>query len=310
MMLHPAVSIIIVNWNGKADTLACLESLRADSYPAKRVIVVDNGSSDDSVSTLRGRFPEVTVLETGRNLGFTGGNNAGIRAALGAGAEYVYLLNNDTICEPGALSELVRTAEGDRSIGIVTPVIHYFDHPNELWFAGSRIDLPWGVAVHDNTRRPSRDAAPYPVPWVSGCAMLIPRHLIAKLNGFDDRYFLIWEDVDLSLRARAAGARVVVAPAARIYHKVSRSVGTSSANGCYYHVRNNLLLLRTVLKRGYARAAARVVLTRLREAIREIVMKPHRPDRLFATMTAVRDHLMRRYGGRVIYRAETVRRIS
>src|ERR1700680_2070945 len=98
----PLVAVVIVNWNGREDTAACLESLRRDGYPRQFVIVVDNDSADGSAAAVRSGFPEATVIEAGANLGFTGGNNLGIRRALDEGADYVYLLNNDTVVEPGS----------------------------------------------------------------------------------------------------------------------------------------------------------------------------------------------------------------
>src|SRR5262245_13324392 len=109
--MSPKVAVILVNWNGKADTLACLESLRQDSYVNKQAIVVDNGSTDDSVRVIRDSFPATTLLEAGANLGFTGGNNIGIEHALRSGADYIFLLNNDTTVDPSAIFALVQSAE-------------------------------------------------------------------------------------------------------------------------------------------------------------------------------------------------------
>ena len=291
------VAIIIVNWNGKTDTLECLASLGADTYRCKQIIVVDNGSADDSVSAIRSAFPEVTVLETGTNLGFTGGNNVGINYALELGVDYIYLLNNDTTVEPNALAALVATAEMNPSYGLVTPVIHYFDRPEEVWFGGSLMDLSRGMAVHDNSHIPARTEAPREIPWASGCAMLVCADVVRLLGGFDDRYFLNWEDVDLSLRLRAAGRRIALVPSARIYHKVGRSFAIAKGTGCYYHLRNNLLLL--ALHGGCLarRAMFFVVASRLRETLGAIVNCQATPgETLPITIRAIRDHSRHRYG--------------
>ena len=223
----PCVCIVTINWNGLADTLECLASLRGDTYANKRLIVVDNGSSDDSVAVIRRRFPEVTVLEAGRNLGFTGANNLGLLHALEA--KYIYWLNNDTVSDPHAVESLVAAAEAENGFGILTPLIRYFDPPREPWFAGSRMALDQGIAVHDNEHPAAIDDAPFEIPWASGCAMFARVELMRKLGGFDDRFFLNWEDVDLCLRTRAAGSRVGLVPSARIDHKVGRSFATASA---------------------------------------------------------------------------------
>ena len=293
----PKVAIIIVNWNGKADTLECLASLSQDMYPNKQVIMVDNGSADGSVAVIRAAYPSVTVLETGANLGFTGGNNVGINHALEQGTDYVFLLNNDTTVESDALTALVKAAEVDSKYGLLTPVIHYFDKPSEAWFAGSRMDLTRGAAYHDNSRVPARTERPREIPWASGCAMLVRAAIIQELGGFDDRYFLNWEDVDLSLRVRKLGSKIGLVPSSRIYHKVGRSFAAARGAGYYYYVRNNLLLLSIHGGRKPGRAMLRVLAARLRESV--TAMKNHEASSVRAlptTINAVQDFLCRRYG--------------
>lgn len=262
----PNVWIIIVNWNGLEDTQECLASLRQDHYGDKHILIIDNGSSDNSATALCGAYPEVEVIQAGTNLGFTGGNNLGIRHALAAGADYVYLLNNDTTSEPHALEALVAAAEAYPEYGLVTPVIHYYDHPEEAWFAGSQLDLSRGTAVHDNSHVPARDATPIEIPWASGCAMLIRAEWLRRLQGFDDRYYLNWEDVDFCLRLRALGKTVGLVPAARVYHKVGRSFAKSNT-GRYYHIRNQLLLVSQYAGRRARWTAGGVIAERLLESV-------------------------------------------
>jgi GT2 family glycosyltransferase len=135
MLRLPRVDIIVLNWNGLRDTLHCLQSLKRADYPAFRVLVVDNGSSDASSTSIRQRFPEVTLIENSENLGFTGGNNIGMRQALEEEADYVLLLNNDTEVAPDAVRLLVETAESDPRIGIAGPIIYYYDRPKMIWEA-------------------------------------------------------------------------------------------------------------------------------------------------------------------------------
>ena len=292
----PSVAIIILIWNGQDDTVECLESLRKDTYSSKKVIVVDNGSSDDSAAVIRARFPEVTLIETGANLGFTGGNNVGIRHAIAHGADYVYILNNDTTVEPDSLSALIAAAEAAPKFGLLAPVMHYFDPPREIWFAGSRIVLASGLAVHDNSRNPNRTEAPYEVPWVSGCAMLMPASLASKLGGFDERYYLTSEDVDLSLRVSREGYAVVTVPAARIYHKGGKSGKRISGIGYYYVVRNKLLLVKNHCGKGYVFAALRIVGFHLWDLVRRRREAKVRLRYFRSVIDAVHDHLLRRYG--------------
>lgn len=303
-MKSPSVAVIILIWNGREDTVECLESLRRDIYPEKQIIVVDNGSSDDSVTFIRAHFPEVKLIETGANLGFTGGNNVGIRHAIAHGANYIYVLNNDTTVEPDALGILIAAAEATPRFGLLAPVMHYFDPPREIWFAGSRIALGSGLAVHDNSRNPKRTEAPYEVPWVSGCAMLMPSKLARELNGFDERYYLTSEDVDLSLRVIRAGYAVVTVPAARIYHKGGRSGKRISGLGYYYVVRNKLLLVRNHCGNGYIPAALRIVGFHFWDLVRRRREISARLRYLRSMFDAIYDHMLHRYGP---YRSSAVK---
>ena len=291
------VAIIIVNWNGKADTLACLASLRADDYPCKHIIVVDNGSHDNSVSVIRANYPEVEVLSTGENLGFTGGNNAGIARAVESGAGYIFLLNNDTTLEADALTELVRAAEAHPDAGLCTPLIRYYDRPEEVWFGGSRITLANAWATHDNRALPEQNAGVQDIPWASGCAMLIPTEMMRQLGGFDDRFFLNWEDVDLSLRIGKAGRKIILVPAAVIYHKVGRAISTAGGAGLYYHVRNRLLLLRIYSKQRYSLNYGRVLLSVSRTALRAFIHHENNGlSGLRLVWRAICDDLLGRFG--------------
>lgn len=295
-MQSPPVSIIVLNWNGKSDTLECLDSLRRDLYPNKKILVVDNGSTDDSVARIKESFPEIEIIETGENLGFTGGNNVGIEHCLSS-CDYVYLLNNDTVSEPEALSELVEAAQSAPEFGVLTPLIFYYDRPDEPWFCGSSLRLDKGIAVHDNSQIPQISDGTTELLWASGCALLVRADLMKQLKGFDSRYFLNWEDVDLSLRARALGSRIGIVPSARIQHKVSRSFQGISHVGLYYYVRNNLLLVRTHNAKHFRKAACHILFSRLRDNFRDL--RKRRPNALLSTRAifhAANDDRKRRYG--------------
>lgn len=296
------LAVIIVNWNGKVDTLECLSSLRLSATDSQTnlhqtIIVVDNGSCDDSIESIKREFPEVLLLETGENLGFTGGNNVGIRYALGLNFDFLFLLNNDTTVEVGALDKLVRVAQNTPEFGLFVPLIPYFDAHEAIWFGGSRIDLKRAKAVHDNTDvlLPAQELKE--IPWATGCAMLLPASVMRQLNGFDERFFLIWEDVDLSLRVRALGLKIGIVPATRIFHKVSRSFASYSSVGRYYYVRNNLLWAQVHLGRNYPRAARRIMRSSLRDSL-SCLKKGHREPRnpLLVTYYAWKDHFTGHYG--------------
>ncbi len=299
----PRVAVILVNWNGKADTLECLASLSAIEYSNVQIIVVDNGSHDDSATCIRNAFPAVELIETKANLGFTGGNNVGIKCALKSDANFIFLLNNDTTIEPQAINELVKSAQENPSFGLLTPVVNYYDRPAEAWFCGSRLDMKRGIAVHDNAHPLQRDEGIRETAWASGCTMFFPADVLRRLRGFDDRYFLNWEDVDLSLRVRRAGFKIGLVPSARVFHKVGRAFeqaqASGSATGLYYSFRNNLLLVRLHSGRWAWSATLCVLGRQLRERARMIAHKnPHAWKGLKVACRAARDHLLRRYGAR------------
>src|SRR5947209_4456075 len=138
----PRVSLILLNWNSYEVTADCLLSIRKLDYPNFEVVLVDNGSHDSSIEELEKNFPEVRSIRNEKNLGFTGGNNVGIRDALERGADYLLLLNNDTVVAPDFLTEMVRVAESDSKIGILNPKIYFFEPSDRLWYGGG-ILKPW-----------------------------------------------------------------------------------------------------------------------------------------------------------------------
>lgn len=237
------IYIIVLNWNGKTDTLECLKSLRAITYDNYQVLMVDNGSEDDSVTTVRQAFPEVEILETGKNLGFAGGNNKGIKYALEKGCDYAYLLNNDTTVEPNCLKTLVDTMEADLKIGLVSSKIFYHSEPDILWFAGGKNNWMKNSGGHLGLNQ--KDAPEFnhqkEVEFLTGCSLLISRALLEKIGVLAEDYFLYYEDVDYSMRAQNTGYKTVYVPTSIIYHKVSRSTKPGSPSYIYYHTRNRLV---------------------------------------------------------------------
>lgn len=221
------VAIIIVNWNGRDDTLACLHSLRSLTYPNTEVILVDNGSSDGSVESVQHRHPEVTVLAQRENLRFAGGNNEGIRHALGAGAELLLLLNNDTIVGPDFLSFLVQRMSSEPRCGMAAPKILYHDDPQRIWYAGGIVSFWTGTLRHRGIREldAGQYDAPAPTDYATGCCVLVRRSVVDEIGQLDPSFFMYGEDADWCLRARRAGYTVLYEPRARIWHKLSSSVG-------------------------------------------------------------------------------------
>jgi GT2 family glycosyltransferase len=223
----PLVAVILVNWNGKDLTADCLSSLRRVTYTNFRVLVVDNASSDGSVTALQRSYPEVDILPLPSNRRFAGGNNAGIARALAAEAEFIVLLNNDTIADPEFLTMLVEAFQSDPRAGMIAPKILYHDHPDRLWYAGGEISFWRGTMHHIGIRE--TDAGQHDVRretgYATGCCLLTSRTVIRQIGLLDESYFMYGEDADWCMRARNAGYRILYEPRARVWHKVSVSAG-------------------------------------------------------------------------------------
>ena len=217
------VEIVVLNWNGWKDTIACLVSLQALDYPNFHVMVVDNASSDDSVAQIIRATPQVELLCSATNLGFGGGCNVGIRKALSRHAEFVWLINSDATAHPSALSALVTMAESDAMIGSVGSVVFdagTVDHI-QIW-GGGQVKLWSG--------RCSNQRSPAPLDFISGASVLLRCKALKASGVFDEStFFMYWEDTDLAFRLRKANWKLAVAEGSWIWHKQSASVGRKSA---------------------------------------------------------------------------------
>lgn len=246
--MEPLVYIVVLNWNGREDTLACLRSLEPVLNERTKGIVVDNGSTDGTPDAVRAAFAGVEVLEAGENLGFTGGNNIGLRFALDRGADYVILLNNDTVVDPRFLPEMLTVATVSEDIGFVSPKIYFLDPPDLLWFAGARFSTCTGYGRVIGYREIDRGQYDHvrTIDRPCGCAVLVSRRLCREAGLMDDRLFLYVDEVEWMLRARKHGFKACYAPKAKVWHKVSASVGREShPDAFYYGVRNTLCALNT-----------------------------------------------------------------
>jgi GT2 family glycosyltransferase len=223
--LRSRVYIIVLNWNGFADTSACLSSLRHLHYSDYEVIVVDNGSTDDSVSQLRNEFSWITLIETGKNLGFAAGCNAGIRYALAHGGDFVWLLNNDTKVDSEALQALADIARRDSRIGAVGSAIYCMNEPERIQaWGGGYVNFWLGRSRHF-LKPISNDQ----IEFITGASMLISRQAIESIGLLDDGFFMYWEDADYCFRLRRKNWKLAVDAQSKIWHKSSSSVGAKSA---------------------------------------------------------------------------------
>lgn len=243
-MYYPKILIIILNWNGKQDTLECLESVCKIDYPNFDVIVVDNGSTDDSVAAIKTAFPQVILIENKENLGFAGGNNVGIKHALQNGAEFVFLLNNDTVVDPDILVQLVTAHETLHKPGFLGCKIYFYDRPKVIQhFGGEVIFTPIlsGRHIGDGEDDKGQFEKVQTCDYVTGCALLFHRNVIQKVGLLDERYFVYWEDADWGMRAKQFGYNNYVIPEAKLWHKVSASTYGAHPLRLYYFNRNRLL---------------------------------------------------------------------
>jgi GT2 family glycosyltransferase len=218
---QPSVGCILLNWNGWRDTVDCLAALARLNYENVSVIVVDNGSADESVRRIRNAAPGILVLETGSNLGFAGGNNVGIRHALAQGADYIWLLNNDTQPEPDALAQLVRKAESNSRFGEIGSVLVYADESSKIQaWGGGRVSFWSGTTIH--ALSPQED---HWFHYLTAASVLLRRRALEDVGLLDDRFFLYWEDSDLSFRLRKKGWALGVASESVVLHKEHASTG-------------------------------------------------------------------------------------
>ena len=221
----PKVEIIILNYNGRDDTIECLESLDRITYENFHITIIDNGSADNLGPVVREKFSGVRYIYSPENLRFAGGNNLALRKALEESCDYVLLLNNDTVAEPDFLDKLVETGESSGEIGLVGAKMYYYDPPNVIWFAGGKMDVRFAYMRHLGIGQKDDGSldTPQEMTFLNGACLLIKSEVLRKAGLLDEDYFLYGEDQDYCLRAQRAGFRLYYQPAARIRHKVSRS---------------------------------------------------------------------------------------
>ncbi len=272
------VAIILINWNGMQDTLDCLASLSAQTCQDWTVIVVDNASRDDP-SEIVTRYPNVVLIRNLDNLGFCGGNNVGIRKAAELGAEYCWILNNDTEVAADCLPHLIRALDDDENLGAVGHQIDYYDDRRLHWFAGGM--FRHGLPAHHGYMKPTTgvDPAQATTEILTGCSFLARTHVLQELDGFDENYFCYVEDVDLSVRIKALGCDIGYTPKAVVWHKVSRSTGMRSPTKLYYKHRNMLYFLRKFRRPALAKLRWWLISVRF---ILSLLLKHHEPRAAWA----------------------------
>lgn len=242
-----ATWVVVVTYNGIAQTLDCLESVFRLQPPPRHVVVVDNASRDGTPAVLAQRFPRVTLVANASNLGYAEGANIGFRRALAGGAEYVLLLNNDAVVAQGALTALLDAAAAHPRAGFFGAKIYYRSEPARIWYAGAqwRSDL---LCFEHRDKDTVESAAPTGLPqgletdYACGCVLLVRTAVLQQVGFMDARFFLSYEEADLCFRARRHGFPSLLVPGAHVWHTVSAAFGGEhSPLRLYYDTRNALL---------------------------------------------------------------------
>jgi GT2 family glycosyltransferase len=243
-MNEPTVFVVIPNWNLKDDTISCVDSVLAGNRSKLRVVVVDNGSQDGSPEALSDRFgAAIDQVVNQENLGYARGINVGIRYALAQGADYILLLNNDTLVDETLVERLIEISETDPAVAVLGPAIYYDDEPERFWRLGA-VKQRW-MPIPYEIGRDVLDTGQFPMPfdvdYVTGCAMWVPAELFRTVGLLDERFFMYYEDADFCERVRSAGHRITVVPQARVWHKVSGSTRELKPWAAYHQTRNRII---------------------------------------------------------------------
>jgi GT2 family glycosyltransferase len=247
MSCYPSVYVLILNWNGGMTTIECVESVLKSDYPKFRVVVIDNGSTDNSVRVLKEKFlNSIALLKNPANWGYARGFNRGLKYAFEEKqAEYCLVMNNDTIIDRSAISEMVTVAQEDDSIGFVTGKVYYYDKPNTLQTVGKGEDpIKW---KGDHIGYGEEDKGQYDEIcerfFADDVFTLVGRKLYEETGGYDPTFFLQSEETDWQARAKEFGYKIMYTPYAKLWHKVSMTIGLDSALKAYYDARNPMLVI-------------------------------------------------------------------
>lgn len=291
------VGVILVNYNGKNYNEECIDSILKSTYKNLEVIVIDNASSDDSVELLKKRYMNnITVVETGLNLGFSGGNNVGIKLALEKKCDFILLLNNDTVIEEKMIEIMVETSVNNQYC-VISPKIYYYDNKEVIWSAGA--DMIWKKGIPAQRGMNEVDKGQYDIECnveiATGCCLLIHKNIIKEVGLLPDDYFLYYEDTDYTTNIVRRGYKLLYLPSARMYHKVSASTGgEESFNYIYYNTRNRLLFNKKYNSKNKLTYTLYFYLTRLLKIIKWLFVK--RVDLIKATLQGISDYNNNKFG--------------
>lgn len=241
MDIKPKVGIVILNYKVKSEALKCLRSVFESTYKNLEVVVVDNNSGDGLEEELR-KFKGVGFIQTGENLGYTGGNKAGMKKLLDWGCKYIFVLNPDTQVSKDCIEKLVEMMEEDSEIGACGPKV-LFEGSKTIWFAGGKMDtdnvLGSHIGVDEEDRGQYNESKE--VDYITGATLFLRASVLNRVGLFDDRFFLYYEDSDLCYRIKKVGYKIMYVGQALVFHGNAKSTGVGSPLQDYFITRNRML---------------------------------------------------------------------
>lgn len=285
--MQKQVGIVVLNWNNAIDTIECIKSVLKINYTRYQLYVVDNYSTDDSVETICRYLQEnqinfcwvdeldiqktifdkfrVILVRSSSNKGFSGGNNIAINNITSKGlADYIWILNNDTIVDKNALATMVEMANSDPHIGIVgSKILDYYNKDLIQTAGGGRLDYLKGTTKHIAVFESMNWDQPVTLDYITGASMLIKKELIERIGLLDEDYFLYWEDVDYSFRAINNGYKLAYCKDSHVWHKESATAGRDSVH-LYYKYRNAMYFFKTHKPRDYPKTILRLIVRAIR----------------------------------------------
>lgn len=237
----PAVYTIILNYNNYSDTVQTLESVFSLDYDSNSVLLVENSTDKNIIQKIRSRFPDLTILENGKNMGYAGGNNIGIQKALLSHPEYIFLLNNDVTLEKDVLKKCVSSMEISPDCAACQPLVASDPHNDTIWSAGTQLFFGYPRLFLKGKRLQKNGIKTAPFGLV-GCSILFKTSALRNIGLFDDSLFLFHEETDWCIRARQKNFSLLIVSDAVVYHKISTTIGLFSKVYVYYIGRNWLLV--------------------------------------------------------------------
>jgi GT2 family glycosyltransferase len=236
------IAVVVLCYNGVDLTIECLESLERQEFTDFEIIMVDNGSKDETIQIVSKKFPQALWVKNSENLGYALGNNKGFEYALDRGVEAVFLVNNDTRLHPSCVAALINTLQSDSEIGIIGPMVYTWDQNRTISSAGGEVN--WKKAYADNIGMGETDCGRYlsrEVDFINGCGLLVSRKALEQTGGLDPKFFMYWEETDWCLRVKKAGFKIFFEAKGLMEHKasiISRELGPTTL---YYLTRNRFL---------------------------------------------------------------------